>query len=280
MSTTFEIGRWPAAISRAFSHAGDSPMRDVLEHAGGEPRAQVGALDGDRAPVGDLPRRAGILAPGRRRQRRAGGGMRLPGHPVDAEAVGPVGRDLERQHIGGDRQHLGQRRAGGQRIVEHHDPVVVGADRELVLGQDHPVRALAAELGHLQLGAVGHDRPRLGHRDRLAGGDVGRAADDLGRLGAVAGVHLADAAAGRRRGAGPPRRTLPTTKFSSAATPWCSIRSTSVPVIASRSASAAVLELGRAVLVQPLDRDAHGLRTAPGSGCRCRRTAAGRGRRA
>jgi hypothetical protein len=26
MSTTLLIGRWPAAISRAFSHAGDGPM--------------------------------------------------------------------------------------------------------------------------------------------------------------------------------------------------------------------------------------------------------------
>ena len=26
MSTTFEIGRWPAAIRRAFSHSGDGPI--------------------------------------------------------------------------------------------------------------------------------------------------------------------------------------------------------------------------------------------------------------
>jgi hypothetical protein len=26
-STTFEIGRWPAADSRAFSHSGEGPIR-------------------------------------------------------------------------------------------------------------------------------------------------------------------------------------------------------------------------------------------------------------
>src|SRR5579875_1367023 len=40
-------------------------------------------------------------------------------------------------------------------------------------------------------------------------------------------------------------RTRPTTKFSSAATPWVSTRSTSVPVMARRSASAWALRSGR-----------------------------------
>ena len=102
--------------------------RDVLEHARGEARAQVGGLDHDLG-AGDLARRAGVLSPRRRRQRRARRGVDLARDAVDAEAVGAVRRDLELEHVVGDRQHVGERRAGGQRVVEDHDPVVVGADR-------------------------------------------------------------------------------------------------------------------------------------------------------
>ena len=80
---------------------------------------------------------------------------------------------------------------GAQLGVEHHDPVVVGADRDLVLGQDHPVRLDAAELGLLQARAVGHDRARLGDRHDLPGRDVRGAAHDLA-LVAGADVDRAD----------------------------------------------------------------------------------------
>ena len=60
------------------------------------------------------------------------------------------------------------------------------------LGEDHPVRLDAAELGLLDLRAVGHDAAGLHDGDDLAGRDVRRAADDLARL-AVADVDLADA---------------------------------------------------------------------------------------
>jgi hypothetical protein len=98
---------------------------------------------------------------------------------VEAQAVGAVGRDLELEHLGGDREHIDERRARRELLVEDHDARVLGADPELVLGQDHPVGLDAAQLGHAELGAVGHDGagPRHGHG--LAGGDVGRAAHDL-----------------------------------------------------------------------------------------------------
>ena len=89
------------------------------------------ALDGAVVP--------GIVGPRRRLERRAGRGVDLARDAVDAQAVRPVRRDLELEHVGGDRQDVGQRRAGHEVVVEHHDPVVVGADRDLVLGQDHPV---------------------------------------------------------------------------------------------------------------------------------------------
>ncbi len=68
---------------------------------------------------------------------------------------------------------------------------MVGADRELVLGEDHPVRGDAAQLRLLELRAVGHDGPGPRDRDALPRGDVRRPADDL-CLHAVADLHRAD----------------------------------------------------------------------------------------
>jgi hypothetical protein len=68
---------------------------------------------------------------------------------------------------------------------------VVGPDRQLVLGEDHPRRRDAAQLRAAERAAVGHDRARAGDRDELARRHVRRAADDL-RLLAAADVDDAD----------------------------------------------------------------------------------------
>ncbi len=154
---------------------------DVLEQPRGEARAQVGDLHLD-LHAGHLAGRARIVAPGRRRQRRPAERVHLARDAVDRQAVGPVRRDLQLEHVGGDRQHVGERRADDQSGVEHHDPVVVGADGHLVLGQDHPVGLDAAELRALELRPVGHDRARAGHRHDLPGRHVRRAAHDLPRF--------------------------------------------------------------------------------------------------
>jgi hypothetical protein len=184
MSTTLLIGRWPAAISRALTHGGDDPIVT---------RAQLRVLDVD--PHAGHRGRAGIeVRPLGRRQRRVGGRVDLARDAVDTQAVGPVGRDLQLEHVGGDREHIGQRRAGREGLREHHDPVVVGADRQLVLGEDHAVGLDAAQLGPLELGPVGHHRAGESDGHRLAVRHVGRAANDLARL-AVADVDHADAEA-------------------------------------------------------------------------------------
>ena len=66
MSTTLLIGRWPAAVSRACSQAGEGAIVDVGEDAGGEARAEVGDLDRDRGVVADLALAlgGGVLGPG------------------------------------------------------------------------------------------------------------------------------------------------------------------------------------------------------------------------
>jgi hypothetical protein len=153
-----------------------------LELPGGEARAEVGRLDGDRHARDGVAGRVRVVRPRQRGQRCLRGGVDLAGEPVDGEAVRPVRRDLEFEHVRGDRQHVGQRRARRQLVVEDEDPVVLDADGELVLGEDHAVRLDAAELRALEPGPVGHDRARGGDGDELARGDVGRAADDRGGL--------------------------------------------------------------------------------------------------
>ena len=148
MSTTLLIGRWPAAISRAFSHSGDGPDRHVREHAGGEPRAELRDLHRDRRVAGhvSLPRRLRIALPWRRDQRGAGECVDLAGHSVDAEAVDAVGVDLELEHRLGDRQDRPRAASPGAKSPSRTTiPSSVVAHLQLGLGQDHP---------------VGHDAPQ------------------------------------------------------------------------------------------------------------------------
>jgi len=119
--------------------------------------------------------------------------VQLACDPEHAQAIGPVGRDLELEHISGDRQQLRQWRArAGHRtetvwsrvehqLVEHHDPIAARADLQLVLGEDHPFGDDAAELRLLELRAVGHHRSRPRYRDSLPSGNVRRSAHDRRR---------------------------------------------------------------------------------------------------
>ena len=180
MSTTLLIGRWPAAVSRALSQSGEGPIVTSGESPGGEPRAEIGHLDGDRRERCDLalPRRLGVLVPRRRRQRGAADRVDLAGHPVDTQAVGPVRGDLEVENGLGDRKHLGEGGAGRGVGVEDGDPVGLGADLHLLLGEDHPRRRDAAQLRLAELRAVAEHGSGKGDRDGLPGGDVGSPADD------------------------------------------------------------------------------------------------------
>ena len=92
-----------------------------------------------------------------------------------------LGLDLE--HVVGEREHVRERRPRLEPVAQHHDPAVVGAELELALGEDHPARELAAELRLAErLLGPGQQRARQRDRDRRAGAEVPRAADDLARL--------------------------------------------------------------------------------------------------
>ena len=116
MSTTLLIGRWPAALRRAFSQAGEGPIvtssKRRMVKRGHRSRSRTSTSKPGTPPESD-----GHAGPRRVGERRAGRGVDLARDAVDAEAVGPVRRDLELEHVGGDRQHVGQRRARHEVVV-------------------------------------------------------------------------------------------------------------------------------------------------------------------
>ncbi len=109
---------------------------------------------------------------------------------VDGQQVRAVSGRLDQQDLLHERQHVRQRRAR-LGLRQHHDPRVVRAELDLVLGEDHPVGELASHLALLELETAGQHRARERDRNRRAGAEVPGAAHDLARL-ALPHVHPAE----------------------------------------------------------------------------------------
>ena len=156
---------------------------EVLEHAGGEARAQLRTLHGH--PGGrELACGTGVIRPRRRRERRSRSGVQLPCDAVDAEAVGAIRCDLELEHVLGDRERFGERRPGrelGIERVEDEDALSPGTDLQLGLGEDHALGDDPAESRGLEPPSVRHDSPRQRDRHGLTRRHVGSAAYDRRR---------------------------------------------------------------------------------------------------
>ena len=170
------------------------PDLDVREHPGRETRAELRHLNGDRGIVRDLALAGGlgVIVPRGLRQLRSRDRVELACHPVDTEAVDPVRGRLELDHGVRNRNHLRERRSGRDSVFgQNGDSVRVVADLELGLREDHPVGLDSPQLRLSQPGPVGHHRARQRNRNRLAGGDVRRPADD--RPATLPRVDLADA---------------------------------------------------------------------------------------
>ena len=198
----------------------------------------------------DAARRARVLAPRRGAERRAGGGVQLARDAVDAEAVGPVGRDLELEHVRRDRQHARPAacRARARRRAQRRRARGCPRGRRRSRARPRPGSCLRRRTPRSfacrELGAVGHDRARARHRDGLPGGDVRarRRRSSPARRRRARRDRPRRPAAGRRRGAARRSSTRPTTKRSTAPTPWWWIASTFVPVIVRRSSIAVHVE--------------------------------------
>ena len=109
------------------------------------------------------------------------------------EQVDAVDRRRDVEHLVADRQHVDERRARLEPVGEHHDPRVVVAEPDLVLGEDHPARGLAAKLALVErLVEDRQERAGKRDRDRRARLEVPGAAHDLPRV-ALPHVDLADA---------------------------------------------------------------------------------------
>ena len=141
---------------------------------------------------------AGVLGAGVGRERRARHRVELARDAVDAHVVGAVGAHLELEHVVAERHVAPRLLAHFERVGKDHDPLAVGAELDLGLGEDHPVRLDPAQLCATELLAVGHHRPRKGHEHGLPRRDIRCAADDRAHVRAGE-LHRADGQAVRIR---------------------------------------------------------------------------------
>ena len=132
MSTTFEIGRWPARKSRERSHCGEGPIVTFSNRC----RRTAGSPRGRRS--GSPPSRDAAETVLRPVPRTGRGGRDLAREAVDRLQVRPVARGLDEEHVVDERQDVEERRPR-LGLGQEHDPGVVGAEPDLVLGEDHPV---------------------------------------------------------------------------------------------------------------------------------------------
>jgi len=170
-------------------------------HARGEARAQVGALDDGTSAPRDGSGRAGVLLPGRAGERRAAGAWSSRATPVHRQAVGAwFGRDLELEHLRGDRQHVSQRgarrdSASGVRSSSTRMPLAVALESipSSLSARIIPSEGTPRSSRSCSSPAVGHDRSRACDGDRLPGGDgSGRRTRCWRERAVVAEVDLAD----------------------------------------------------------------------------------------
>ncbi len=157
------------------SQSGDSPIATSRSVRPMNRRQPSGIVDRDPDRLVAVARR--ILA-GHRLQLAAEQRRHLARDAVDREEVGAVPGRVEVEHFVDERQDVGERRPGLERVVEDDDPGVIGAEVELVLGQDHPLRELAAELAPLEHEPVRQRRAGERDGDLRAGAEVPGAADD------------------------------------------------------------------------------------------------------
>ena len=175
----------------------------VAHHAGGVPGAQRRVLNLHVQQLGDAGAVGALDLGGVEGEGPVEGGGGLTGQADDAQAVGPVGGDLELHDVVVQAQQGGDVVAGlgvlsGQVGVAlededavHHavGPVVVG-HAQLLVGAQHAVGGLAPQLAGGDVHAAGEPGVVLGHGHQVANGHVLSAGDNLDGL--AAHVHLAD----------------------------------------------------------------------------------------
>ncbi len=153
--------------------------RDVAEETADVARAAGGILD---AHVDGVVARAGGIGSGQRLELAVEKRGHLTRDSVNGEQVGPVACRLDLEDLLDEREHIGERSARFERVVEDDDSLVIGTEVHLVLGEDHPLRHLAAQLAPLERQPVRQRRTRHRDGDLRPGSEVPRTAHDLERL--------------------------------------------------------------------------------------------------
>ena len=153
---------------------------DAAHPAADEPRAEVRVARPRRSGAPSVGRPVSGGSVGGVRRRGAGHRGDLAGEPDDRERVAAVRLDVDVEH--GVAVQLDQRAPDRGVRGQDQDPVGVGGQAELVARAEHAVADDAHLLGPLDPPIAGQDRAGERDRDALAGGDVGRATDDVQRL--------------------------------------------------------------------------------------------------
>ena len=116
---------------------------------------------------------------------RAEVSVEVASYAVERGAVDAIGSDVDRDHlIRVYAEVVGRLGSSGDVVRQHHDPVVGGAESDLVLGADHAEGVLsphAALLDRKGLLTVVERAADGGDDDGLSGCHIGRTADDLER---------------------------------------------------------------------------------------------------
>ena len=206
------------------------------------------------------------------RQRRAGRGVDLARDAVDAEAVGPVRRDLELEHVGRDREHVGQRRARARRrssstrIPAWSVPIASSSSARIIPFETTP-RSFAAP----SFVPSGITAPGRATATVWPGGDVRRAADDLRGSPSPTSTWQTRQPVGVRVLLG--AEHAPDDEVRAAAADAVVVDPVDLGAGHRRAASASSrTPAGRARRTRAASRAGASCRTAPGSAGRCRRS--------
>ena len=121
----------------------------------------------------------------RTKSARAEVSVEVASHAVERGTVDAIGGDVDRDHlIRVYAEVVGRLGPGGDVVRQHHDPVMGGAEPDLILGADHAEGVLsphAALLDRKGLLTVVERAADSGDDDGLSGCHIGRTADDLER---------------------------------------------------------------------------------------------------
>ena len=119
----------------------------------------------------------------RTKSARAEVSVEVASYAVERGPVDAIGGNVDRDHLIRVYAEVVSRLGpGGDVVRQHHDPVMGGAESDLILGADHAEGVLtthAALLDRKGLLPVVECAANGGHHDSLSGSYIGCSADDL-----------------------------------------------------------------------------------------------------